>query len=803
MNTTKALMVTVCLVLLGTVYSGLCQDQVVPTQGTLQVITPEGQSTGGFPLKHTEVNVDVSGYIAYVEVKQYFTNPYQDPIEAVYVFPLPQNAAVNDMTIKVGDRTIRGEIKEREEARKIYEQARDAGHITAILEQERPNIFTQSVANIIPGDEIEVTIKYVQVLNYDEGKYEYVFPMVVGPRFIPGTPNDTPSDGGWAQNTDKVPDASRITPPVLKPGERSGHDINVTVNINAGVNIYEVTSVSHKIDVSRNDESSVNVKLHPQDRIPNKDLIIRYKVAGDKPQYALLTHRIAEEGYYLLMIQPKEKYATNEITPKELIFVIDCSGSMSGKPIEKAKEVIRRFLKGMNSNDTFQIIRFSEKASGLSAHPVKNTPENVKKALQYIDSLSGQGGTMMIEGIKAALDYPYDSNRLRVVAFLTDGYIGNETEILAAIQDKLGGARLFSFGVGTSVNRYLLDRMAETGKGIVQYVRPDEDTYEVVEKFYRRINNPCLTDIEISYRGVEVADTYPENIPDLFDSQPLFIYGKYTGAGEGLVILTARASGRTVKIKVPVEFPEENKENESIATIWARQKIRDLMSRQYHGEREDLVKRITEIALKYRLMSQYTSFVAVEENFVIEAGERRKVLVPVPIPEYVSYEGIFGKEECMDSYTVAARSPRSKSYAQLSYLPSEISSRGILTEAEKSGVVINEDKKVSQFFLSVVYKDKNLLLNVESNGYVFKTGSDGRRLLVKKLSSAELDGFRKLLLAMNLSRLDKKVFKYGEKVEIVVSMDEKSAKITLDPSSGTMEPTNLHSLLAYLDKIIH
>ena len=420
------------------------------TEGTLKAITSNGEQKGEFPLKHTEVAVKVSGYIARVEVKQLFTNPYPDKIEAVYVFPLPQDSAVDDMLIKVGDRTIKGDIKKKAEAKQIYENAKQQGHIAALLEQERPNIFTQSVANIVSGDNIEVIIRYVQVLKYDEGAYEYSFPMVVGPRFIPGNPINTPSDGGWADNTDQVPDASRITPPVLKPGERSGHDINITLDINSGVNVSGVTSPSHKIDVVRVEDNQVNVKLHAQDSIPNKDFTLRYKVAGDMPQYALLTHKLKSDpqGYYLLMIQPKEKYSKEELTPKEIIFVIDSSGSMSGNPIEKSKEVVRRFVKGMNPKDTFQILNFSNAVSGFSQYPVENTQDNVQKALSYIDNLKGEGGTMMIEGIKAALDYPHSPERIRIVAFLTDGYIGNETEILAAIQDKLKGARLFSFGVG-------------------------------------------------------------------------------------------------------------------------------------------------------------------------------------------------------------------------------------------------------------------------------------------------------------------------------------------------------------------
>lgn len=630
------------------------------TQGSLRIMGEDGKILE-LPLEHTDVDAHVTGYIARVNVTQHFTNPYDDPIEAVYVFPLPQNAAVDGMTMRIGEKVIVGVIKKRDEAREIYEAAIEAGQTASLLEQERPNIFTQTVGNILPGDDIYIEITYVQDLAYDHGTYEFVFPMVVGPRFIPGEPNGTQTGGGWADNTDQVPDADRITPPVIKPEFRSGHDISLTLQVEAGVPIQNFECPSH--DISQKDESPSKtvVEIKSGDQIPNKDFIFRYDVAGRKPEYALLTHArdvgdgvidgdgaIDGDGYFMLMIQPQAEMSLNEITPRELYFVVDCSGSMSGFPIEKAKEAMKLCIENLHPDDYFQIIKFSDAANGFAPNPVPNTPSNVKNALTYIDNIYGSGGTMMIEGIKAALDGPRDRNRRRIVLFMTDGYIGNEAEILAAIEDKLGNARLFSFGVGSSVNRYLLEKMAQVGRGQVTYCRQDEAAEEKVELFYERISKPYLMDIEIDWNGLEVTEVYPERIPDLFAGQPVIIHGRYTRSGSATITVSGKVRGKTVEQDIPVVFPAVKEENDVIATLWARTKIERLSDEQYsRGEDPDIVNEITQLALEYNLMSSYTSFVAVSEEVRNVDGKMVTVQVPVPMPEGVSYEGVFG-EECED-----------------------------------------------------------------------------------------------------------------------------------------------------------
>jgi len=635
------------------------------TQGSLHIL--KDGKTLELPLEHTDVDAYVSGYIARVNVTQHFTNPYKEPIEAVYVFPLPENAAVDAMTMKIGEKVIKGVIKKREEARQIYEQAIQEGKTASLLEQERPNIFTQTVGNIMPGDDIYIEISYVQDLAYDHGTYEYTFPMVVGPRFIPGTRNTSTGSkqgGGWAEDTDRVPDASRITPPVLKPEYRSGHDISLKLTVDAGVPIQNFSCPSHDIDQQVKGESQVVVQIKKGDQIPNKDFIFRYDVAGKRPEYALLTHaKGPNDGYFVLMIQPQASFKISEITPKEMIFVVDCSGSMSGFPIEKAKEAMKLSIENMNPDDYFNIIKFSEAASGFAPLPVPNTPDNVKKALKYIDDMYGSGGTMMIEGIKYSLDGLRDSKRRRVVLFMTDGYIGNEREILAAIEDKLGNARLFSFGVGSSVNRYLLEKMAQVGRGQVTYCRHDEDPQPKIELFYERIAKPYLMDIEIDWNGLEVIEVLPQRIPDLFSAQPVIIHGRYTQPGSAVIKIKGKVRGKPVIQKIAVVFPKEKSEHDVIATLWARTKIEYLSDEMHHGEKPEIVDQITQIALKYKLMSKYTSFVAVSEEVRNVDGKLETVQVPVPIPEGVSYEGVFGEEETdMGYYGGMGRALKSAPY---------------------------------------------------------------------------------------------------------------------------------------------
>jgi Ca-activated chloride channel family protein len=614
-----------------------------PTPGSLQVLDSTGKQRGFCPLRHTDVRAEVTGFLARVNVTQEFENPFDEKIEAVYTFPLPQSAAVDDMTLKVGARTVKGKIMRREQAQAVYEAARTAGQVASLLDQERPNVFTQSVANIMPGERVTVIISYVETLKYEAGTYEFSFPTVVGPRYVPGSPKQGSADaqrkgGGTAPDTDKVPDASRVTPPVAPKGTRAGHDISIEVSLDAGLPIEELKSSSHEVEIERPAPARARVRLKDLSAIPNKDFVLRYDVAGRKIGDALLTHRDQRGGYFTLILQPPERVTVEDVTPKELVFVLDTSGSMEGFPIEKAKETMRLALGGLYPQDTFNLITFAGDTSILFPEPVRATPANLARARRFLDSREGDGGTEMMKAVKAALE-PSDArgDHVRIVCFMTDGYVGDEMEIISEVR-KHPNARVFSFGVGESVNRFLLDKMAEHGRGEVEYVSLKDDGSAAARRFHERVRNPLLTDISIDWGGLPVADVYPQTIPDLFGAKPVVLTGRFTGPGRGSIRLKGRMGGNAFEREIAVNFPESQAEHDVLATLWARRRVEDLMSEDYAGAqrgemREDLREAVTNLGLEYGLMTQFTSFVAVEEMTYTDGGVPRRVEVPVELPE--------------------------------------------------------------------------------------------------------------------------------------------------------------------------
>ena len=609
-------------------------------EGSMQVA---GGGQRILPLKHTGVKAEISGFVAEVSVTQVFANPIDSPIEAVYVFPLPENAAVNEMTLTVAGRVIKGQIKKREEAKQIYERAKAQGKTAALLDQERPNIFTQSVANIPPGKEIKVTLKYIQNLDYDHGVYKFNFPMTVGPRYIPGEPAGK-RGFGWARDTAQVPDASLITPPVTRPGQRSGRDISVEVKLNAGIAVKNIRSSSHEITLKTVGENGAEIGLDPDDRIPNKDFLLTYEPAGKAVDAAVLTHKTGKEGYLTLMVQPSADFPLSQVTPKELVFALDVSGSMNGFPVETAKETALRCLEGMNPGDTFQVFSF---ASGNQLHfdrPLKNTPENVALGRSVINGLRGGGGTEMLDALRKVLEFPKDPARMRIVLFMTDGFIGNDPEILAFIKEHLNNSRIFPLGVGSSPNRYLLEEMAVLGKGTVQYVRQNEKPAKlekIIERFYDRISKPVLTDLAVDWKGLDVMDASPAAMRDLFAGQPVFIHARYKNSGSASVILSGKMRGKPWDMQVKVDLPASEAANAAMGPLWARARITELSRALYGKEDAELKKRITRLALEHKLVTQYTSFVAVDQS---TAAAGKPLLVPVEseLPEGTRYEGFFG-----------------------------------------------------------------------------------------------------------------------------------------------------------------
>lgn len=592
-------------------------------------------------LQESAFDTHVIGTVAETTVTQMFVNPFDTPIEAIYQFPLPEDSAVDDYWFHLGRHHVHGEMKKRDEARQIYEDAKREGKSASLLDQERPNLFTQSVANIPPGETIIVEMHMVQPLRQKDGQYTLALPTTIGPRFIPGAPIDE------AGNTAQVPDADKVTPPTLPPGMRNGSDLSISIHVDTPMQLAALGSSTHTVrKTTLKDGASLD--LLRKDAIPNKDFVARWKLAGKKPQVALQIQEVDDEHFFALTLQPPERVTRDQARARELIFVVDNSCSMSGVPIGAAKDAMHRALDDMGKDDRFQVLRFSESASGLAPGPIPPTPSNKQRAHDYVTGMHGMGGTQMIAGVEAALNQPHDPKAIQMVLFMTDGYIGNEEQIFAAIDEDLGDTRLFSMGVGSSVNRYLLDGMADLGRGTVTYMGPEATPEQAVKSFYETIGYPVLTDVDVDWGGLPVDEVVPGRIPDLFSGQPVVVYGKLgadfdpEAAGKVRVKLRGKLGDDDVTYPIDVDFADADGRSTGIASLWARERISDLARDKWLArsgpDAEQLEAAITDLALEHAIMTEYTSFVAVLHERQTD-GEGTTVYVPNEMPQGATFAG--------------------------------------------------------------------------------------------------------------------------------------------------------------------
>lgn len=592
-------------------------DTPLPGEGGLFAIEGENRAPVPIPLKHTDVNASIIGYIASVDVKQQYQNTANQKIEAVYVLPLPQNAAVNDFLMAIGTRHIRGIIRERHEAEQIYEEAKSQGYVASLLTQQRPNVFTQTIANIEPQRQIDVEIKYFNTLTFADGAYEFDFPMVVGPRFNPpGFEGGTLSDIQYT-----------------RPDQRSGHDISLSVDIDAGVPIDHIDSRNHRIQARHISPTKTRVTLDPGDNIPNRDFVLRYQVASDKLMPALLAQGEGSGGYFTLMLFPPKLLSDLPRQPLEFVFTIDVSGSQAGQPLAQEKAATRYALMHMGPDDTFQVIRFGNTAEKLFPAPRPASPDAVRTALQWIDSFTATEGTMLIDGLHASLLFPHDSSRTRCVAFMTDGFIGNDAEAIAETRRCVGPAHVFSFGVGQSTNRYLLDGLARAGRGAVAYLGLNDDAGATMAQYFDRVSHPALTDITIDWAGAKVSDVYPRQTPDVYVGRPVVLTGRYDGTLPKSVLLHGRLAGREQTIEIPVQTLDAQLNSKALPAVWARMKIADLSDQAACNTTLDLAGQVRQLAMRYNLLSPYTAFIAVDSTTRTAQSEPKRVSVPVAMPE--------------------------------------------------------------------------------------------------------------------------------------------------------------------------
>ncbi len=609
-------------------------------QGTL-LLKSEG-STLAVPAVATDAEIRVSGIVARAVVRQTYRNPYDAWFEGIYVFPLPENAAVDHLRMKIGERVIEGDIQKRQAARAQYEQAKSSGQRAALVEQERPNMFTTSVANIPPRGEITVEIEYQQTLRHDSGSVSLRFPMVVGPRYIPGTPSEGRGHG-WSPNTDQVPDAARITPPVLNPDKHAPtNPVRLKVVLDAGVPLARVDSPYHPIVMRETDGGSRIVELAAGEVPANKDFELTWTpAAGHVPQAALFTEQRGDKHYALLMVLPPAKEVAAARLPREVIFVIDTSGSMSGSSLAQAKEALALAVSRLAEQDTFNVIEFNSYAKALYGDARPASAANRESAVRWVRRLQSQGGTEMALALNLALNGRENPGRVRQVVFLTDGAVGNEDGLFKLIQDKLGDSRLFTVGIGSAPNSHFMSKAAQSGRGTYTYIGKVEEVKEKMGALFAKLESPVLKGIEIAWPAGSLAEAWPKRVPDLYLGEPIVVSAALEKmAGE--LRITGLRGDAAWQATLPLG---EMRAGKGMGVLWARAKIASLIDSLRDGAKEEEVRdAVVEIALAHHLVSKYTSLVAVDKTPLRPADAALKSgAVPTNLPEGWEFDKVFGE----------------------------------------------------------------------------------------------------------------------------------------------------------------
>jgi Ca-activated chloride channel family protein len=579
-----------------------------------------------FPLLETKAKVDIAGVIAAIELTQVYKNEGKRTIEAVYCFPLGTKSAIHAMRMRIGNRIIEAKIEERAAAKRIYEQAKEEGKVASLLEQERPNVFQMKVANIMPGDRIEVRVNYTELLVPEKGIYEFVFPTVVGPRY---------SD----KKEDKAKDHDRwLKTPYLHEGQESPYAFDITATLRTGIPLSSVWVSSHKVTVQK-ERDRAEIKLAPEEKKGgNKDFILRYTLQGERIQTGLLLYPGEEENFFLLMLQPPKRVSPGAVPPREYVFIVDVSGSMNGFPLEVSKALITEIIQNLRRKDYFNILFFAGGSEVLSPQPLRATQENKRKALAMLEGQQGGGGTQILPALQQALALEKKAGLSRIIVTATDGYVAVEKEAFDLIRANLNKANFFAFGIGSSVNRYLIEGMARAGRGEPFVVTKQGEASQAAKQFAEYINAPLLTDIEVALQGFDAYDIEPPTLPDLFAQRPLILFGKYRDAG-GKIAVKGRTAWGDYKQVIPVSPQSADEKNAALRYLWARERIARLDD--YGKIGADVKEEVTELGLRYHLMTQYTSFVAVD-TIVRDTGEVVTVKQPLPLPQGVSDYAVGG-----------------------------------------------------------------------------------------------------------------------------------------------------------------
>jgi len=574
------------------------------------------------PLKSTSAQVRISGVIADVAVTQVYKNEGKRPIEAIYIFPASTRAAVYAMKMTIGERTLMAKIAKREEARREYEEAKQSGKSASLLEQQRPNVFQMNVANILPGDVIHVEMKYTELLVPTDAVYEFIYPTVVGPRY---SNHETHPRGNWLAN------------PYLQQGELPVDSFDMKVDLVAGMPVQHITCPSHKVAVKYDGPTSASITLDPSEKNgANRDFILKYRLAGDRIENGLLLYKGAEENFFLLMLQPPKRPADKEILPREYIFIVDVSGSMHGFPLDMSKKLLKDLIGNLTPGDKFNVLLFAGASSLLSEESLAASPDNIQSALTLIERQRGGGGTELLPALKRAFGIPRAEGFSRTIVIATDGYVAVEEKAFDLIRNNLGDANVFTFGIGSAVNRHLLEGMARVGMGEPFVITKPEEAPEKAKRFRQLILSPVLTRVKVDFRRFEAYDVEPRSIPDVLAERPITVFGKWRGNPSGSIRITGLGGTHPFEAIVPVEKVKPLESNSALRYLWARHRISLLSDYNHLRPNDERVKEATTLGMTYNLLTAYTSFVAVDSQVRLVDGQAVTVKQPLPLPQGVS-----------------------------------------------------------------------------------------------------------------------------------------------------------------------
>lgn len=577
------------------------------------------------PLKSTRVEVQISGVIADVTVTQHYRNEGQRAIEANYVFPGSTRAAVHGMTVQLAERLISAQIREKQQARAEYDTAKKDGKTAALLEQHRPNVFQMNVANILPGDDVQVTLRYTELLLPTGGQYSFVFPTVVGPRYHAASSG--PAALSW------------VSQAFLAAPAPASFDIRVSLSTPLGIKALH--SPSHEVTSTQDKSGASHVRLTPSAApANNRDFILDYRLAGEGIESGLMLYKGGDENFFLAMIEPPKAVPLSIISPRDYIFVVDVSGSMRGFPLDTAKTLMRELLGTLRASDTFNVLLFAGSNRFLSPHSVPATGANIDQAVRTIDEMGGGGSTELIPALKRVYAEPKPADLARTIVVVTDGYVSVEREAFELVRNNLSQANLFSFGIGAAVNRHLMEGLARAGMGEPFIITQPAQASAQAARFRQLIESPVLTSVNLRFEGLDVYDVTPAQLPDVLAERPVMVMGKWRGAASGALVVSGQTASGPYRQSLPIaNAPGHRLSSRSAALrqLWARQRIASLSDQAALEGGDALSQPITELGLRYGLLTAYTSFVAVDQQLRNPAPpDSGTVNQPSPLPQGVS-----------------------------------------------------------------------------------------------------------------------------------------------------------------------